>query len=121
MYEGDIRQVLNNLVGNALDSMRMGGRLILRTRDCTLWRTGEPGVRITVADTGCGMSPETRARIFDAFYTTKGSSGTGLGLWISKGIIDKHHGQLTVRSSNQPPHTGSVFSLFLPRMSPTEN
>ena len=115
VYEGDIRQVLNNLVGNALDSMRTGGRLILRSRDCTRWRTGERGVRITVADTGCGMSAEIRARIFDAFYTTKGSSGTGLGLWISKGIIDKHHGQLTVWSSNRPPHTGSVFSVFLPR------
>ena len=120
LYEGDIRQVLNNLVGNALDSMRMGGRLILRSRDCTLWRTGERGVRITVADTGCGMSAETRAHVFDAFYTTKGSSGTGLGLWISKGIIDKHHGQLTVRGSNRPPRTGSVFSLFLPRDKPAE-
>jgi len=120
VYEGDIRQVLNNLVGNALDSMRMGGRLILRSRDCTQWHTGEYGVRITVADTGGGMSAETRAHIFDAFYTTKGSSGTGLGLWISKGIIDKHHGQLTVRTSDRQPHTGSVFSLFLPREKPTE-
>jgi PAS domain S-box-containing protein len=114
-YEGDIRQVLNNLVGNALDSMRKGGRLILRTRDCTHWRTGTSGVRITVADTGYGMSEETRRRLFDAFYTTKGSSGTGLGLWISKGIIDKHKGHLSVKSSNLPPRTGSVFSLFLPR------
>jgi signal transduction histidine kinase len=113
-YEGDVRQVLNNLVGNALDSMRTGGRLILRTRDCTCCRTGAKGVRITVADTGHGMDAETRRRIFEAFYTTKGSSGTGLGLWISKGIIEKHHGSLAVRSSNRPPSTGSVFSLFLP-------
>lgn len=117
-YEGDVRQVLNNLVGNALDSMRTGGRLILRTRDCTYWATGTKGVRITVADTGYGMSPETRAKIFEAFYTTKGSSGTGLGLWISKGIIEKHHGHLKVKSTNEPPQTGSVFSLFLPRDPP---
>ena len=117
-YEGDIRQVLNNLVSNALDSMRTGGRLILRTRDCTFWRTGARGVRITIADTGIGMSADIRARIFDAFYTTKGTNGTGLGLWISKGIIDKHHGSLRVKSSNRKPCTGSVFSLVLPRDTP---
>jgi signal transduction histidine kinase len=64
------------------------------------------------------MSAATQARIFDAFYTTKGRSGTGLGLWISKGIIEKHHGHLRVKSSNLPPRTGSVFSLFLPRDPP---
>jgi PAS domain S-box-containing protein len=114
-YEGDIRQVLNNLIGNAIDSMRTGGRLILRTRDCSFWRTGARGVRITVADTGHGMSAEVREHIFDAFFTTKGSNGTGLGLWISKGIIEKHHGNIEVKSSSRPSCTGSVFSLFLPR------
>jgi signal transduction histidine kinase len=114
-YEGDIRQVLNNLVGNAIEAMRTGGRLIIRTRDSTSRRDQRPGIRITIADTGSGMSPEVRERIFEAFYTTKGLSGTGLGLWISKGIVEKHHGRLSVRSSNRPPHTGTVFSLFLPR------
>ncbi len=114
-YEGEIRQVLHNLVGNAIDSMRQGGRLILRTRNATSWRTAQPGIRITVADTGSGMSPEVRARIFEAFYTTKGDNGTGLGLWISRGIIDKHHGHLDVASCDRPPRAGTVFSLFLPR------
>jgi signal transduction histidine kinase len=119
-YEGDIRQVLNNLVGNAIDSMRTGGKLILRTHKATLRRPqlhgGEPvpGIRITVADTGYGMSAETRARIFEAFYTTKGIHGTGLGLWISHGIVEKHHGRLDVRSSNRPGSSGTVFSIFLP-------
>jgi PAS domain S-box-containing protein len=113
-YEGDIRQVLNNLVSNAMDSMRTGGRLILRTRDCTLWRTGTRGVRITVADAGHGMSAEVRDRIFEAFYSTKGSNGNGLGLWISKEIVEKHHAGLQVKSSNRAPRTGSVFSLLLP-------
>ena len=117
-YEGDIRQVLNNLVGNAIDSMRGGGRLILRTHNAMNWRTGTPGVRgvrITVADTGHGMDRATQTRIFEAFYTTKGNNGTGLGLWISRGIVEKHHGRLDVFSSNRPPQTGTVFSLFLPR------
>lgn len=114
-YEGEIRQVLSNFVGNAMDAMRTGGRLVLRTRDCTLWRTGAKCVRITVADTGHGMSADVRSRIFDAFYTTKGNSGNGLGLWISKEIIEKHSAKLQVKSSNRAPYTGSVFSLLLPR------
>jgi signal transduction histidine kinase len=114
-YEGDIRQVLNNLVGNAIDAMRSGGRLIIRTLDTHCWRTGRPGIRITIADTGGGMPPDVLAHIFEAFYTTKGLSGTGLGLWISHGIVHKHTGVLLVRSSHSGPRTGTVFSLFLPR------
>jgi signal transduction histidine kinase len=119
-YEGDIRQVLNNLVGNAIDSMRTGGRLYIRTRDGACCRTRRPGVRITICDSGSGMGAETRARIFEAFYTTKGLNGTGLGLWISHGIVQKHMGRLNVRSTPKPSldsskKTGTVFSLFLPR------
>jgi signal transduction histidine kinase len=114
-YEGDIRQVLNNLVGNAIDSMRTGGRLVIRTHDSVCWRDQRHGIRITIADTGCGMSSEVRERIFEAFYTTKGLAGNGLGLWISKGIVEKHQGGLSVRSSNRQPRTGTIFSLFLPR------
>jgi signal transduction histidine kinase len=73
-YEGDLRQVLNNLVGNAIDSMRTGGRLVLRTRDCTFWRTGVKGVRITVADTGHGMGAEVRKRILEAFTPPRAST-----------------------------------------------
>jgi PAS domain S-box-containing protein len=112
-YEGEVRQVLNNLLGNAIDAMRFGGRLLLRTRPATSWSTGVPGIRITIADTGHGMAPEIRAHIFEAFYTTKGDSGTGLGLWISKGIIDKHRGHIAVRTCSQPPRAGTVFSLSL--------
>ncbi len=60
------------------------------------------------------MSPETLSRIFEAFYTTKGIAGTGLGLWISKEILERHQGCLRVRSSQSPGHTGTVFTLFLP-------
>jgi two-component system, sporulation sensor kinase C len=60
------------------------------------------------------MSPETRAKIFKAFYTTKGIAGTGLGLWLSREIVDRHHGQLLVRSRMTPGSSGTVFELFLP-------
>ncbi len=113
-YEGEIRQTLNNLVGNAIEAMRTGGRLLIRTRESCSWKTGQRGVRITVADTGHGMPPEVRERIFEAFYTTKGINGTGLGLWISRGIVEKHHGTLHARSSMRPGGSGTVFQLFLP-------
>ena len=113
-YEGDIRQVLHNLVGNAVDAMRHGGRLRVRTQRATDWKTGCPGVRISIADTGHGMTPEVAKRVFDAFYTTKGMNGTGLGLWISYGIVEKHRGRLKVRSCARQPGSGTVFSFFLP-------
>ena len=113
-YEGEIRQTLNNLVGNAIEAMRTGGRLVIRTQNSEAWKTGEPGVRISIADTGYGMTPEVQKRVFEAFYTTKGINGTGLGLWISHGIVEKHHGMLHIRSSVKPDASGTVFELFLP-------
>ena len=113
--EGDMRQVMNNLIGNAIDAMRgTGGVLYVRSLDTVDPHTGEPQVRITVADTGYGMTAETKRRAFDPFYTTKGIGGTGLGLWISKGIVDKHGGKLSVHSCKQPKHTGTVFHLYMP-------
>ena len=113
-YEGEIRQILNNLVGNAIDSMRTGGKLVIRTRDSHNWRTGAPGIRIIVADSGHGMPRNVMKRVFEPFYTTKGINGTGLGLWIARGIVDKHQGMLQIYSSTRPSHSGTVFSLFLP-------
>jgi signal transduction histidine kinase len=60
------------------------------------------------------MASETQQRLFRPFFTTKGLTGTGLGLWVSKGIIDRHRGTLNVRSSQSPAHRGTVFTLFLP-------
>lgn len=111
---GEVRQVISNLIGNAIDAMPRGGRLILRSRAATHWKTGEKGLAITVADTGIGMNAETQKKIFEAFFTTKGIGGTGLGLWISCEIVNRHGGTLRVRSSQAKQHTGTVFSLFLP-------
>ncbi|MEO6910751.1 MAG: ATP-binding protein, partial [Edaphobacter sp.] len=118
-FENDIRQVLNNLIANAIDAMRQGGRLIVRAHDATDnsdgSRAGRKGIRITIADTGHGMSPEVRARLFEPFYTTKDLNGTGLGLWISSGIVRRHQGRLAFRSTQHTVHHGTIFSLFLPR------
>ncbi len=114
-FEGEIRQVLSNLVANAIDAMQpRGGRLLVRCRVATHWKTSRHGVAFTVADTGGGMSQQTLQRIFDAFFTTKDMNGTGLGLWISKDIVERHGGELRVRSSQRPSASGTVFVLFLP-------
>ena len=114
IYEGDIRQVLNNIVGNAIDAMPQGGRLLVRSRESINWRTGKRGIVLTVADTGTGMTPEVQSRMFDAFFTTKGIGGTGLGLWISAEIMQRHGGRIFVRSSQREGHRGTVVNLFIP-------
>ncbi|HEX3373913.1 MAG TPA: ATP-binding protein, partial [Edaphobacter sp.] len=114
-FEGEIRQVLSNLIINAIDAMHPhGGRLLMRSREGTDWKTGRKGLIITVADTGSGMSPDTATRIFEPFFTTKEIGGTGLGLWVSHEIVERHGGTLAVRSSPRPGRSGTVFTLFLP-------
>lgn len=113
-FDGEIRQVLNNLVSNAIDASKPGGQLILRSRSVTNPLTNERGVVLTVADTGSGMSPEIAKKIYDPFFSTKGSSGSGLGLWVSLEVVRRHHGRLSMRSSQSGTHHGTVFSLYLP-------
>jgi PAS domain S-box-containing protein len=113
-FEGDIRQILNNLVGNAIDAMPTGGRLLVRSRAATDWPTGRKGLMLTIADTGVGMDAQVLQKIFHPFFTTKGIGGTGLGLWVSQEIVERHNGALKVRSSQREGHSGTVFTLFLP-------
>jgi signal transduction histidine kinase len=71
-------------------------------------------VRLTIADTGTGISPAVRSRLFEPFFTTKNDVGTGLGLWVCKGIVDRHLGSIQVKSSSDPENSWTVFSVFLP-------
>ena len=111
---GELRQVLSNLVANSLDACTTGDAICVRVRPAM------DGVRIMVADTGCGIHPENLDRIFEPFFTTKKDTGTGLGLWVSRELIEKHGGQLAVRSSVTGRRTGTVFSLFLPESAAAE-
>jgi signal transduction histidine kinase len=111
---GELRQLLANLIGNSLDAMRSGGRLIVRAHSAREFHGGRQGVRVVIADTGTGITPEMKSRIFDAFFTTKGQTGTGLGLWISADIVQKHSGTVRVKSRATPGKSGTVFSIFLP-------
>jgi len=113
-FEGELRQVFTNLIGNALDASRNGGQITVREREATDWRTGRKGVRVTVADKGHGMTRETLAHIFEPFFSTKGLTGTGLGLWVTLEIVQKHEGTIRARSSPSPEHHGTVFSVFVP-------
>jgi PAS domain S-box-containing protein len=114
-FEGEIRQVLSNLVSNAIDAMHpQGGRLLVRSREGTDLSTGRRGIVISVADTGKGMPVPVQSRMFEPFYTTKGINGTGLGLWISDEIVNRHHGALRFRSSQKEGRSGTVFTMFLP-------
>lgn len=107
-----LRQVFINLVGNAIDAMPAGGGLCVRLYASRSWgAAGVPGARVTVADTGHGITPADRRRIFEPFYSTKGNAGTGLGLWICQEIIGQHGGTLQVRNR---PAGGACFHLFLP-------
>ncbi len=119
---GELRQVLSNLLANSLDACREGDSICVRVRAAVSPRdSASRGVRIAVADTGCGIRPEYMERIFEPFFTTKKDTGTGLGLWVSRELIEKHGGSLNVRSAVSGCRTGTVFSLFLPGSAPTEH
>jgi PAS domain S-box-containing protein len=114
---GALRQVFANLITNALDALNGGGRLWVRAGRSHCWKDGRSGVRVVVADTGTGMPDEVRARIYEPFFTTKLATGTGLGLWVTHDIMDKHQGTIAVRSRSGSPDTngsGTVFMLFFP-------
>ncbi|HEY0083346.1 MAG TPA: ATP-binding protein, partial [Pyrinomonadaceae bacterium] len=103
--ESELREVLVNMVFNAVDAMPGGGTLTLATEE-----TGEH-VFVSVSDTGSGMTPEVRSRIFDPFFTTKGKAGNGLGLAVSYGIIHRHEGEIEVETA---PGRGATFRIKLP-------
>jgi signal transduction histidine kinase/CheY-like chemotaxis protein len=117
---GQLEQVILNLSVNAGDAISEGGRIVIETRpvrleksDREMIRDLEPGeyVMMSVSDTGCGMSEEVRSHIFEPFYTTKGKSGTGLGLSSAYGIVKQHGGGITFYSE---AGIGTTFKVYLP-------
>ena len=104
----ELLQVLSNLIVNALDALPSKGQLSLRLR-----RRGS-GVHIVIADNGHGIKAEHSDRIFQPFFTTKGERGTGLGLALSRAIVERHRGKISMRSSVQPGRSGTMFRIRLP-------
>lgn len=114
-FPGELRQVFINLVANSIDASPDGGQLRVRVERSREWSNGgRPGIRVTIADNGCGMTRETLTHLFEPFFTTKKESGTGLGLWLSYNIVQKHRGSIRVRSRTRAGLSGTVFSIFLP-------
>lgn len=112
---GELRQVLVNLISNALDATPRSGRIVIRASMSKAWtRAGKSVIRIAVSDSGCGMPPEVLARVFEPFYTTKEKTGNGLGLWVASDLIEKHGGWMKVRSCTWGGHRGTTFQIVLP-------
>lgn len=115
VYPRQLRQMCANLLLNAADAMPAGGKIYARIAPAHEWKDEHKrGLRLTFADTGCGIAVKNLARIWDPFFTTKGAAGNGIGLSLVKNIVQKHHGMLRVRSSTRAGRSGTVFSIFLP-------
>jgi signal transduction histidine kinase len=113
---GELRQVIANIIGNAIDAMRRGGRLRIRI---SLRNAADPAprLRLTIADTGSGIPASLLPAIFEPFVTTKGETGTGLGLWVTGEIIRRNGWNIRVHSRCGPGHTGTAFSITMPLQS----
>jgi signal transduction histidine kinase len=110
MDENQMKQVLLNLVHNALQAMPEGGQMVITTK--TMQKVGRDGLMVSVQDNGVGISAENQARIFEPFFTTRADKGgTGLGLSVTYGIVTEHGGEIQVSSE---PGKGSLFKVWLP-------
>jgi two-component system, NtrC family, sensor kinase len=110
---GELRQVLANLLVNSLHAAGREGKIVLRASTSVDPNTGGQRVRVTVADSGCGIDSSLVSQIFEPFYTTKQGVGTGLGLWVCKQLVDKNGGAIRVRSNTQGKRQGTTFSIVL--------
>jgi len=113
-FPAELKQVFLNIIGNAIQAMPQGGHLRISTRESDDYSSSRRGVRISVSDTGSGIQPKDAKRLFEPFFTTKSSNGTGLGLWVTKGIIEKYQGTIRFRSLHVDDQHVTCFSVFIP-------
>lgn len=111
--QGELKQIVSNLIANAIDASRQGGRIIVAARSSFDYRTGRDGIRITIADYGSGIAESSKVKLFRPFFSTKKDVGTGLGLWLTRDLLEKKGGRIRFRSRNTEP-SGTVMSIFLP-------
>lgn len=111
---GELRQIVSNLVSNSVDALEANGKFAIQIRRTHHPRNAEPGIRITVSDGGPGIPAEARGRVFEAFFTTKRDVGTGLGLWVTRNLVEKNGGSIRMKTSLNPASRGTTFSIFLP-------
>jgi PAS domain S-box-containing protein len=112
---GELQQVFTNILNNAVEATSDSGRVRIRLSKSWDWKTrARRGVRVSIGDTGAGMSPDALRRMSQAFFTTKEGSGTGLGMWVVRELLKKYQGELSVRTRAENSSHGTVFSLFFP-------
>jgi PAS domain S-box-containing protein len=114
-FPAELRQVFTNLIVNAVDAMPSGGTLKIHVRHTReAGRRHRAGVMVALLDSGTGMPADVRRHIFEPFFSTKGEKGSGVGLWVSSGIVQRHEGNIRVHSSPQPGRSYTCFEVFLP-------
>jgi len=113
---GEILQVFSNVITNAIDAMQKGGKLTISVRRTTT--LARDGIQTMIRDDGIGISQEHLERIFEPFFTTKGNLGTGIGLWVTKQLVESRGGQISVTSSTEPGKSGTSITIFIPFANP---
>ncbi|HKW77221.1 MAG TPA: PAS domain S-box protein [Terriglobales bacterium] len=114
-FPAELRQVFTNLIVNAVEAMPSGGGLRVHIRrTLQTGAMGRDGVVVFLLDTGMGIPKDVRKRIFEPFFSTKGEKGSGVGLWVSSGIVERHHGTIRVHSDSRPGRSYTCFQVFLP-------
>ena len=114
-FPAEMRQVASNLIANAIDAVEAGGEVAVSVEDAHL-KNGNAAVALAVRDNGSGISPDTIEKLFRPFFTTKGEYGTGLGLWITQGIVSKHGGYIEVASDTTREKHGTTFRAVFPKL-----
>ena len=118
-YPGEIRQVFSTLLVNAMEATPARGTICLRvSKTVSMNPSPTQGVRVSVVDDGIGIPAHDKASIFEPFFTTKGEQGTGLGLWVANGIVNRLGGSIRMRSCARPGQSGTCFSVFFPKQVP---
>ena len=113
-FPGELRQIFLNLIANAIEAMPNGGKLRLTVRKGFDWIEQRQGIHVLITDTGVGIKRQDARKLFEPFFSTKSTKGTGLGLWISKGIAQKYEGRISFRSYCPGPEALTSFRVFFP-------
>jgi PAS domain S-box-containing protein len=116
-FPGELRQVFTNLITNAAEASGRGGRVQILL-ESSLPTDNRAGATVTITDSGPGISEVDQAKLFQPFFTTKGEQGTGLGLWVSRGIVEKHGGKIELTNSTDPELPGAIVRVYLPALGP---
>jgi len=116
-FPGELRQVFTNLITNGAEASGRGGRVQILLEDSLAADAG-PGATVVISDSGPGIAEANQAKLFKPFFTTKGELGTGLGLWVSRGIVEKHGGKIELVNSTDPAFPGAAVRVYLPPLGP---